>query len=184
MWEWCHMTRHHGPLSNCQRHLKNMCCITNVVYDGMHTWVFGRGRWHSTVLPLIECIWSGDAGVSPLSDRSRWMDRSIAALLEPCCHALSRTAHIYGTCCLWSLCVFCYVLFLSRPRSEGWPHHGRTFGSRPSDHYFRSVCWFVCLSVCLFVCLFVQSFSQLSLIQFRSNLDIGLCYMSGSSCVT
>jgi len=30
------------------------------------------------------------------------------------------------------------------------------FGSRPSDHYFRSVC----LSVCLFVCLFVQSFFQ------------------------
>ena len=26
------------------------------------------------------------------------------------------------------------------------------FGSRPSDHYFRSVCWFVCLSICLFVC--------------------------------
>jgi len=21
-------------------------------------------------------------------------------------------------------------------------------GSRPSDHYFRSVCWFVCLFVC------------------------------------
>jgi len=37
------------------------------------------------------------------------------------------------------------------------------------------------LSVCLFVCLFVQSFSQLSLIRFRSNLDV--CYMSGSSCV-
>ena len=33
-------------------------------------------------------------------------------------------------------------------------------GSRPSDHYFRSVC----LSVC-----FLQSFSQPSLIQFRSN---------------
>ena len=46
-------------------------------------------------------------------------------------------------------------------------------GSRPSDHYFRSVC--------LFVCLFVQSFSQPSLIWFRSNLDI--CYNSGSSCV-
>ena len=29
------------------------------------------------------------------------------------------------------------------------------FGSRPSDHYFRSVC--------LFVCLFMQSFSQPSL---------------------
>jgi len=35
------------------------------------------------------------------------------------------------------------------------------FGSRPSDHYFRSVC--------LFVCLFVQSFCQPSLIRFRSN---------------
>ena len=31
-------------------------------------------------------------------------------------------------------------------------------GSRPSDHYFRSVCWFVCL--------LVQSFSQPSLIRF------------------
>jgi len=38
-------------------------------------------------------------------------------------------------------------------------------GSRPSEHYFHSVCWFVCLSVCLFV----QSFSQPSLIRFRSN---------------
>jgi len=46
-------------------------------------------------------------------------------------------------------------------------------GSRPSDHYFRIVCWFVCL--------FVQSFSQPSLIRFRSHLNI--CYMSGSSCV-
>ena len=25
-------------------------------------------------------------------------------------------------------------------------------GSRPNDHYFRSVCWFVCLTVCVFVC--------------------------------
>jgi len=36
-----------------------------------------------------------------------------------------------------------------------------SFGSRPSDHYFRSVC--------LFVCLFVQSFSQPPLIRFGSN---------------
>jgi len=40
-----------------------------------------------------------------------------------------------------------------------------TFGSWPSDHYFCSVCLFVCLSVCLFV----QSFSEPSLIRFRSN---------------
>jgi len=51
------------------------------------------------------------------------------------------------------------------------------FGSRPSDHYFRSVC----LSVSLFVCLFLQSFCQPFLIRFLSNL--GICYMSGSSCV-
>jgi len=37
------------------------------------------------------------------------------------------------------------------------------------------------VSVGLSVCLFVQSFSQPSLIQFRSNLDI--CCMSGSGCV-
>jgi len=47
------------------------------------------------------------------------------------------------------------------PKGGGAPN----FGSRPSDHYFRSVCWFVCLSVCLFM----QSFSQPSLIRFRSN---------------
>jgi len=23
--------------------------------------------------------------------------------------------------------IFCFVLFFSRPRSDGWPHHGRTF---------------------------------------------------------
>jgi len=37
-------------------------------------------------------------------------------------------------------------------------HSTINVGSRPSDHYFRSVCWFVCL--------FVQSFSQSSLIRF------------------
>jgi len=41
----------------------------------------------------------------------------------------------------------------------------RLVGSRPSDHYFRSVCMFVCPSVCLFV----QSFSQPSSIRFGSN---------------
>ena len=48
-------------------------------------------------------------------------------------------------------------------------HVYNVIGSRPSDHYFRSVCLSVCLFVCLSVCLFVQSFSQPSLIQFRSN---------------
>ena len=37
------------------------------------------------------------------------------------------------------------------------------------------------VTLCLSVCLFVQSFSQPSLIRFRSKYDI--CYMSGSSYV-
>jgi len=53
-----------------------------------------------------------------------------------------------------------------------------SIGSRPSDHYFCSVCWTVGR---LSVCLFVQRFSQPSLIRFQSNLDIS--YMAGSSCV-
>jgi len=62
------------------------------------------------------------------------------------------------------------------PKTERYAVHcvrAVIIGSRPSDHYFRSVCWFNCL--------FVQSFSQPTLIRFWSNLDI--CYMSGSSCV-
>jgi len=48
-------------------------------------------------------------------------------------------------------------------------------GSRPSDHYFRSVC----LSVCLFVCLFVQFFSAVF-----DPISIKLGHvLSGSSCV-
>jgi len=38
-------------------------------------------------------------------------------------------------------------------------------GSRPSDHYFRSVCLSVCLFVCLFVC------ARVFLSRLRSDLD-------------
>jgi len=51
-------------------------------------------------------------------------------------------------------------------KEEASRTNARIVGSRPSDHYFHSVCWFVCLFVCLF---FVQRFSQPSLIRFRSN---------------
>ena len=47
-------------------------------------------------------------------------------------------------------------------------------GSRPSDHYFRSVCWFVCLFVC--AGFFSAVFDPIS-------IKLGICYMSGSSCV-
>jgi len=46
--------------------------------------------------------------------------------------------------------------YTCRFTSAGWPAHvtwALLIGSRPSYHYFRSVCLFVCLSVCLSVCL-------------------------------
>jgi len=67
----------------------------------------------------------------------------------------------------------CYILGILRTKRGGrklkWFHNSlikvflpsELIGSRTSDHYFRSVCWFVCF--------FVQSFSQPSLIRFRSN---------------
>ena len=66
------------------------------------------------------------------------------------------------------------VLTVVWPKSQDRSERCGHIGSRPSDHYFPSVCWFVCLSVCLSVCLFVclfvcTEFSQPSLIRFRSN---------------
>jgi len=37
-----------------------------------------------------------------------------------------------------------YVQGLFFPRLKPWFY----VGSRPNDHYFRRVCWFVCLFVC------------------------------------
>jgi len=36
----------------------------------------------------------------------------------------------------------------SSTSNDGFNASIQIFGSRPSDHYFRSVCWFVCLFVC------------------------------------
>jgi len=41
------------------------------------------------------------------------------------------------------------------------PEH--VVGSRPSDHYFRSVRWFVCLFVCSFVQFFSAVFDPISI---------------------
>jgi len=48
-----------------------------------------------------------------------------------------------------------------------------SIGSRPSDHYFRSVIWF-----CLFV--FAEFFSA---VFDPISIKLGLCYISGSICV-
>ena len=57
------------------------------------------------------------------------------------------------------------VLLHDRGRGRVTPI-ANIIGSRPSDHYFRSVCLSVCLSDCLFVCLCRVFFSRL-----RSDLD-------------
>ena len=83
------------------------------------------------------------------------MHCSLLVTLTQCCHLANETDV--------ALCFFIYFIV----------------GSRPSDHYFRSVCWFVCLSVCLFVCaeFFSAVFDPIS-------IKLGhKCYMSGSSCV-
>jgi len=51
----------------------------------------------------------------------------------------------------------------------------RMIGSRPSDHYFCSVCWFVCLSVCLFVCAeFFSAIFDLTSIKLGHVICLGL----------
>jgi len=89
------------------------------------------------------CCWTNLTGCATTTYKS---------LLSPPCKA-DADSLFYGCAVFivaaWYTYFYCFCLFLP------------VFGSRPSDHYFRSVC--------LFVCLFVQSFSQPSLVGFRSN---------------
>ena len=58
---------------------------------------------------------------------------------------------------------------------EQTQHRSVVIASRPSDHYFRSVCLFVCLFVCAEF--FSAVFDPIS-------IKLGyMLYMSGSSCV-
>jgi len=71
---------------------------------------------------------------SPLGTLSCYTILEVSAVRWPmrvCCGSW------WGWCTLllifWTVwralawCIICSVLFLSHPRSEGWPHHGRTF---------------------------------------------------------
>ena len=61
------------------------------------------------------------------------------------------------------------------PTGSWWPKKVEFFGSRPNDHYFCSVCWFVCLSVCL---------CRVFLSRLWSDFNQTWSYVtSGSSCV-
>ena len=73
-----------------------------------------------------------------------------------------------------------HVVLCRPPNTRAWPRHCYVCFSLFLVHGQVTIIFVV--SVGLFVCLFVQSFSQPSLIRFRSNLDI--CYTSGSSCVS
>ena len=58
-------------------------------------------------------------------------------------------------------------------------------GSRPSDHYFRSVCWFVCLFVCLFVQFFSAVFDPISIkLGHMLYVWVQLCPLEYRGCVT
>ena len=60
------------------------------------------------------------------------------------------------------------------------------FGSRPSDHYFRSVCLFVCL-VCLFVCaeFFSAVFDPISIkLGHMLHVWVWLCPLEYRGCAT
>jgi len=50
---------------------------------------------------------------------------SLPFFYPPCSRSLGRMTFVCVYVCL-SVCLFA-VLFFSRPRSEAWPHHGRTF---------------------------------------------------------
>ena len=62
-----------------------------------------------------------------------------------------------------------------------------SIGSRPSDHYFPSVCWFVCLSVCLFACaeFFSAVFDPISIkLGHMSYVWVQLCLLEYRGCAT
>ena len=61
--------------------------------------------------------------------------------------------------CMRPWALFSSILFLALKKSS------LLFGSRPSDHYFCSVCLFVFLSICLFV------LCRVFLSRLRSDLD-------------
>ena len=61
----------------------------------------------------------------------------------------SEWASVFPHAC--GACLFCQCLSLT-PSTVSYIDYLiiiQNIGSRPSDHYFRSVCWFDCLSVCL-----------------------------------
>jgi len=78
-----------------------------------------------------------DAAARVLDGWERWSEQQGQRLLQPH-RLLVRGDEVAEKASLWvDHCIIFRALI---------------FGSRPSDHYYRSVCWFVCLSVCLFVC--------------------------------
>jgi len=96
----------------------------------------------------ISMLWGNTACCVKLSgeDWSRYLNKIESVGLRKCLHyhcltknVMSQKETFIRACptswrenMVWSITslppyVFCSVLFLSRPRSEGWPHHGRTF---------------------------------------------------------
>ena len=68
--------------------------------------------WMEVDPPRVELPSAG--GISSRRPRGIWLVYCIYLAIQP-----------------WRLNFPCSVLFFSRPRSEGWPHHGRTFSIYP-----------------------------------------------------
>jgi len=86
-------------------------------------------------------------------------------------------------------CHFCYILFFSRPRSEGWPHHGRTFSIYLCPlSFWLTLSWGVlstswcCLSrqcVVFLICMHYLFFQAISVIVISSSGPEFLIWSSG-----
>ena len=124
-----------------------------------------------------------------IAKRSPWISANCWALVllaksSELCYILHSTAHIFETIAPISinLAQFNAVLFNINSLLtfiDCLIQSGTTkrviFGSRPSDHYFRGVCWFVCLFDCL---------CRVFLSRLWSDIDqTRMCHMSESSCV-
>ena len=122
-------------------------------------------KWfdHWTTRAGLMCEWLCVGPLSPTIDRmSRLQCIDGHVLVDALALVIGSEEKEFCTPCIVALALILKTavsVLGSKEKVTGQRNSTRRLqfiGSRPSDHYFRSVC----LSVCLFVCLFVRSFSQ------------------------
>ena len=128
-----------------------MATICDSLTDAISDWLnidCVRGRFVTTSFFFVaagECsrsfcdFWYGRCEYLFISERI-----TVRIFLQLFWMAESFTAVLLNQ--FWSMAIFGHKHF-TRQCSDVLTE-GLNIGSRPSDHYFRSVCWFVCLFVC------------------------------------